>query len=64
MYSPDTDGENSTIIFCNECCNSGDAVQHLAECEKENKEYDYIFGDLTDVPIDTDHTSKTETETF
>ena len=37
---------------------TGDALQHLSECQKENKKYDFIFGDLTDVPIDTDHHCK------
>ena len=52
--------EHSSIIFYNECSNLGDAIHHLADCLKEDKQYDFIFGDLTDVPIDTDHTSKTE----
>ena len=34
---------------------TGDALKHLSDCQKENKKYDFIFGDLTDVPIDTDH---------
>ena len=52
--------ERSSFIFYSECSNLGDAIHHLADCLKEDKQYDYIFGDLTDVPIDTDHTSKPE----
>ena len=34
---------------------TGDALKHLSDCQRENKKYDFIFGDLTDVPIDTDN---------
>ena len=37
---------------------TGDALQHLSDGQKENKKYDFIFGDLTDVPIDTDQHCK------
>ena len=40
-------GDNYNII-------TGDAVQHLEDCVKDGKQYDFIFGDLTDIPIDTD----------
>ena len=39
-------------------------MKHLAECQGNNKQFDYIFGDLTDVPIDTDTTCHTEAETL
>jgi len=29
----------------------GDCVQFMANCEKEGKKFDYVFGDLTDIPI-------------
>ena len=32
----------------------GDAIKYLEDCVAEKKQFDYIFGDLTDVPIDTD----------
>ena len=38
----------------------GDAVKHLEGCKKEGKLFDFIFGDLTDVPIDTDKDGEDE----
>ena len=38
------DGENYKIIV-------GDAFKYLDQYEKENKKFDVIFGDLTDIPI-------------
>ena len=32
----------------------GDAVKHLEKCRKEGKLFDFVFGDLTDIPINTD----------
>lgn len=29
----------------------GDCLKSLEECHKEGRTFDYIFGDLTDVPI-------------
>ena len=26
-------------------------MKHLAECQENNRQFDYIFGDLTDIPI-------------
>ena len=37
---------------------TGDAIQYLEECGKDDKQFDFIFGDLTDVPIDTDTEAK------
>ena len=36
----------------------GDAIKYLEDCVAEKKQFDYIFGDLTDVPIDTDKEGK------
>ena len=33
----------------------GDAVKYLEKCKNDGKMFDFIFGDLTDVPIDTDN---------
>ena len=41
------DGAHHNIIV-------GDAVKHLERCREEGKQFDFVFGDLTDVPIDTD----------
>ena len=32
----------------------GDAIKYLEDCCVEKRQFDHIFGDLTDVPIDTD----------
>ena len=32
----------------------GDAIKYLEDCCSEQRQFDFIFGDLTDVPIDTD----------
>jgi len=45
------EGEHYKII-------TGDAIKYLEDCVAENKQFDYIFGDLTDVPIDTDNEAK------
>lgn len=36
----------------------GDAVKYLEKCKSEGKLFNFIFGDLTDVPIDTDNDGK------
>ncbi len=33
---------------------SGDAIKYLEQCAENQRDFDFIFGDLTDVPIDTD----------
>lgn len=38
------DGENYKIIV-------GDAIKYMKDYIKEGKQFDYVFGDLTDVPI-------------
>ena len=38
------DGENYKII-------ADDAFKYLDQYQKENKKFDVIFGDLTDIPI-------------
>ena len=40
-------GERHEII-------TGDAIKYLEQCGENQKKFDFIFGDLTDVPIDTD----------
>ena len=40
------DGARHNIIV-------GDAVKHLERCREEGKQFDFVFGDLTDIPIDT-----------
>ena len=32
----------------------GDAVQYLEDCQEDGRQFDFIFGDLTDVPIEAD----------
>lgn len=32
----------------------GDAIAYMAECIKKNRKFDYVFGDLTDVPLSED----------
>ena len=32
----------------------GDAVKYLETCQRDGKQFDYIFGDLTDIPIDVE----------
>lgn len=41
-------GERSKVIV-------GDAVRYLEDSRRTGKQFDFIFGDLTDVPIATDH---------
>ena len=36
----------------------GDAIKYLKKCKSERKLFNFIFGDLTDVPIDTDNDGK------
>ena len=33
----------------------GDAVKYLEDSRRQGRQFDYIFGDLTDIPINTDH---------
>lgn len=44
-------GENYQII-------TGDAIKYLEDSVKDDKQFNFIFGDLTDVPIDTDTEAK------
>ena len=37
---------------------SGDAIKYLEQCRENQRQFDFIFGDLTDVPIDTDAEGK------
>ena len=32
----------------------GDAVKHLETCKRDGKQFDFVFGDLTDIPIDVE----------
>ncbi|KAK3855976.1 hypothetical protein Pcinc_037652 [Petrolisthes cinctipes] len=41
------DGDNYKVIV-------GDAIAHMREYLKEGRKFDYVFGDLTDVPISTE----------
>ena len=36
----------------------GDAIKYLEDSRRQGKQFDFIFGDLTDIPIDTDHNCK------
>jgi spermine synthase len=31
----------------------GDCVAYMEKCIRENKQFDYVFADLTDIPIST-----------
>ena len=33
----------------------GDAVKYLEDSRRQGRQFDFIFGDLTDIPINTDH---------
>ena len=36
----------------------GDAIRYLEDSKRQGRHFDFIFGDLTDVPINTDHNCK------
>ena len=36
----------------------GDAIKYLEDSRRQGRQFDFIFGDLTDIPIDTDHNCK------
>jgi len=44
----DCKGERSKVIV-------GDAIKYLEDSRRQGRQFDFIFGDLTDIPIDTDH---------
>jgi len=33
----------------------GDAIRYLEDSRRQGRQFDFIFGDLTDIPINTDH---------
>lgn len=41
-------GERSKVIV-------GDAIRYLEDSRRQGRQFDFIFGDLTDIPINTDH---------
>ena len=41
----------------------GDAIRYLEDSRRQGRQFDFIFGDLTDIPINTDHNCK-ETDFF